>query len=49
MEIGLEETAPQLLERLSHVGAELLGETLARLDEIEPRRSRTREQRSRRF
>lgn len=39
-EIGLEETAPQLLERLSHVGAELLGETLARLDEIEPRPQR---------
>ncbi|HYH85564.1 MAG TPA: methionyl-tRNA formyltransferase [Pyrinomonadaceae bacterium] len=31
------ETAPQLLERLSHTGADLLGETLARLDEIEPR------------
>ncbi|HWS55249.1 MAG TPA: methionyl-tRNA formyltransferase [Pyrinomonadaceae bacterium] len=31
------ETAPQLLERLSHAGAELLAETLARLDEIEPR------------
>jgi methionyl-tRNA formyltransferase len=36
-EIGDEETAPQLLERLSHMGAELLGETLARLDHIEPR------------
>jgi methionyl-tRNA formyltransferase len=31
------ETAPQLLERLSHVGAELLVETLARFDEVEPR------------
>jgi methionyl-tRNA formyltransferase len=31
------ETAPQLLERLSHVGAELLVETLARFGEIEPR------------
>lgn len=31
------ETAPHLLERLSHVGAELLVETLARFDEIEPR------------
>lgn len=31
------ETAPQLLEHLSHTGADLLGETLARLDEIEPR------------
>lgn len=32
-----DETAPHLLERLSHLGAELLVETLARLDEIEPR------------
>jgi methionyl-tRNA formyltransferase len=31
------ETAPELMARLSLVGAELLGETLARLDEIEPR------------
>jgi methionyl-tRNA formyltransferase len=31
------ETAPQLLERLSHDGAELLAETLARFCEIEPR------------
>jgi methionyl-tRNA formyltransferase len=31
------EAAPQLLGRLSHVGAELLVETLARFDEIEPR------------
>jgi methionyl-tRNA formyltransferase len=31
------ETAPQLLERLSHVGAELLVETLSRFEEIEPR------------
>jgi methionyl-tRNA formyltransferase len=35
--IGERETAPELLARLSHVGAELLSETLARLDEIEPR------------
>lgn len=34
------ETAPRLLERLSHVGADLLGETLARLGEIEPRAQR---------
>lgn len=34
------ETAPQLLERLSHTGADLLGETLARLGEIEPRPQR---------
>ena len=32
-----DETAPQLLERLSHEGAELLAETLARFDRIEPR------------
>ncbi|MDT5158700.1 MAG: methionyl-tRNA formyltransferase [Acidobacteriota bacterium] len=36
-QIGEGETAPQLLERLSHEGAELLAETLAHLDEIEPR------------
>jgi methionyl-tRNA formyltransferase len=34
------ETAPQLLERLSHAGAELLSETLARFKEIEPRAQR---------
>ena len=34
------ETAPRLLERLSHAGAELLSDTLARLDEIEPRPQR---------
>lgn len=38
--VGEGETAPQLLERLSHDGAELLSETLARLDEIEPRPQR---------
>lgn len=31
------EAAPRLLERLSHEGAELLAETLARFGEIEPR------------
>jgi methionyl-tRNA formyltransferase len=31
------ETAPELMSGLSQIGAELLGETLARLDEIEPR------------
>ena len=35
--IGERETAPELMERLSAAGAELLGETLRRLDEIEPR------------
>jgi methionyl-tRNA formyltransferase len=34
------ETAPQLLARLSELGAELLGETLARFDHIEPRPQR---------
>jgi methionyl-tRNA formyltransferase len=32
-----DETAPHLLERLSHEGAELLAETLSRFEEIEPR------------
>lgn len=36
-EISARETAPQLLERLAHIGAELLSETLARLGEIEAR------------
>src|SRR5215207_5499787 len=36
-EIEEGETAPHLLERLSHVGAELLVETLARFDQLEPR------------
>jgi methionyl-tRNA formyltransferase len=35
--IERDETAPQLLERLSHEGADLLAETLARFDEREPR------------
>jgi methionyl-tRNA formyltransferase len=34
--IGATETAPELMERLSEIGAELLSETLARLDEITP-------------
>lgn len=34
--IGDTETAPQALARLAVLGAELLGETLARLDELEP-------------
>jgi methionyl-tRNA formyltransferase len=38
--IGERETAPELLARLSHAGAELLSETLARLGEIEPRPQR---------
>lgn len=39
-EIEEGETAPRLLERLSHTGAELLVETLARFAEIEPRAQR---------
>lgn len=35
--IGVSETAPELMERLSVIGAELLSETLVRLDLIEPR------------
>jgi methionyl-tRNA formyltransferase len=35
--IGDTETAPELMERLSVIGAELLGETLARLDDLTPR------------
>lgn len=38
--IGDTETAPQLLARLATLGAELLSETLARLDELEPRPQR---------
>jgi methionyl-tRNA formyltransferase len=37
-EIGEAETAPELMSRLSLMGAELLGETLAKLDRISPRR-----------
>ena len=36
-EIGAKETAPELMLRLAEIGAELLGETLARLDELTPR------------
>lgn len=36
IEIGDEETAVDLMTRLSHLGAELLSETLAKLDEITP-------------
>jgi methionyl-tRNA formyltransferase len=35
--IGAKETAPELMERLAEIGAGLLGETLARLDELAPR------------
>lgn len=36
-QIGETETAPELMSRLAETGAELLGETLAQLDEITPR------------
>jgi methionyl-tRNA formyltransferase len=35
--IGAKETAPELMQRLAEIGAELLGETLARLDDLTPR------------
>ena len=35
--IGERETAPGLMERLAEIGAPLLGETLARLDDLTPR------------
>jgi methionyl-tRNA formyltransferase len=38
--IGEQETAPELMQRLSEIGAELLGETLARLDTVTPRPQR---------
>ena len=41
--IGEKETAPELMERLSKLGAELLGETLARLDDLTPRPQRDRD------
>ena len=38
--IGEKETAPELMQRLAQIGAELLGETLARLDDLTPRPQR---------
>ena len=38
--IGDAETAPELMKRLSFIGAELLGETLSRLDDLTPRPQR---------
>jgi methionyl-tRNA formyltransferase len=35
--IGETETTPELMQRLSSIGADLLGDTLAQLDEITPR------------
>lgn len=42
-EIGETETAPELMERLAEIGASLLGETLARLDDLTPRPQRNRD------
>ena len=36
-EIGQTETAPELMQRLEEIGAGLLGETLAQLDDLTPR------------
>ena len=41
--IGANETAPELMERLAEIGAELLGETLARLNGLTPRPQRDRD------
>lgn len=41
--IAANETAPELMERLSVLGAELLGETLARLDDLTPRPQRNQD------
>jgi methionyl-tRNA formyltransferase len=38
--IGATETAPELMQRLSEIGAGLLSETLARLDDLTPRPQR---------
>lgn len=38
--IGATETAPELMERLSEIGASLLGETLSRLHDLTPRPQR---------
>ena len=37
---GEKETAPELMQRLAEIGAELLGETLSRLDNLTPRPQR---------
>lgn len=41
--IGDTETAPELMDRLSEIGAELLAETLSRLNDITPRPQRDRD------
>jgi methionyl-tRNA formyltransferase len=42
-EIGETETAPELMQRLSELGARLLSDTLARLDDLTPRPQRDRD------
>lgn len=42
-QIGARETAPELMERLSEIGAELLGQTLSRLSDLTPRPQRDRD------
>src|ERR1044072_7690190 len=42
-EIGETETAPELMQRLAEIGAGLLGETLAQLDELTPRPQRNQD------
>jgi methionyl-tRNA formyltransferase len=42
-EIGESETAPELMQRLSAIGADLLGETLNQLDTLTPRPQRSDE------
>lgn len=37
-EISVDETAPELMSRLAEIGADLLGETLKRFDEITPQK-----------
>ena len=41
--IGETETAPQLMQRLAEMGADLLSETLARIDELKPQPQEDRE------
>ena len=41
--IGVTETAPELMQRLADIGAALLGETLASLDDLTPRPQRDRD------
>ena len=42
-QIGSDETAPELLARLAELGANVLSETLARIDELEPEPQREEE------